>query len=206
MARWRIRDKAPDTEGSLSSPANHGTSQSGPAKLTSEQGRMSLYRQFSFWMVQTPAGKGISHQLYSTAGPHLDRLLYRLSRGRVATTTGVVPLLLLTTVGRRSGREWVTPVVYLADGHDIILVASNVGNSGHPQWYRNLLANHSAKLSIRGRSAPYTARVADPEERARLWRRLTAAAPTYAIYQEQARRELPVVVMSPLEAIADPER
>lgn len=162
---------------------------------------MNPYQRFSFWMVRTPAGRWATQRFYSTVGPSLDRLLYRLTRGRLTTTSGVVPLVLLTTVGRRSGRPRVTPVVYMPDGQDIVLVASNVGNAGHPQWFLNLRANSSATLSIRGRTGAYTARIATGEERTKLWQRLTAHAPTYAQYQERARRELPVVVMSPTSRV-----
>lgn len=158
---------------------------------------MTPYKRFSFWMVQTRVGRWWMHRLYSTVGPGLDRLLFRLSRGRLTTGTGVVPILLLTTTGRRTGRPRTTPVAYLRDGQDIVLVASNVGNPGHPQWFLNLQAQPVAQLSIGARTQTYTARVVTGPERDRLWHRLTAHAPTYAMYQARAGRDLPVLIMTP---------
>ncbi len=160
---------------------------------------MNLYQRFWFWMVTTPLGERSSHHFYSTIGPAADRLLYRLSGGRLMTGTGIVPMLLLTTTGRRTGLPRTTPVVYLQNGREIVLVASNVGNAGDPQWFRNLLAKPEAELSVRGKTSRYKARIAGADDRAALWRQLTDYAPTYAQYQRRAGRGLPVVVMTPAE-------
>ena len=112
-----------------------------------------------------------------------------------------MPLLLITTSGRVTGIQRTTPVVYLRHHDDVILVASNVGNPGHPQWFENLLANPTVTLTIGRGSAPYKARVTSGDERADLWSRLVEHAPTYSTYAERAGRELPVMIATPAKRL-----
>ena len=108
---------------------------------------------------------------------------------------GKSPVLLLTTIGRKSGLPRTTPLMYLADGARIILVASNGGAEKHPLWWRNLLANPHAEVQIGREQVRMTARQATPEEHAQLWPRLVAMYGPYADYQKRTSREIPVVVL-----------
>lgn len=108
---------------------------------------------------------------------------------------GKSPVLLLTTIGRKSGLPRTTPLMYLADGAHIILVASNGGAEKHPLWWRNLLANPHAEVQIGREQVRMTARQATSEEHAQLWPRLVAMYGPYADYQKRTSREIPVVVL-----------
>jgi deazaflavin-dependent oxidoreductase (nitroreductase family) len=113
----------------------------------------------------------------------------------LAQRIGDVPILLLTTEGRRSGQLRTVPVMYVP-GEEPVLVASNGGSRSHPGWYLNLAAEPRAQIEIEGRREEVVARTIGGEEREPLWRRAVAAYPAYASYQRRADRQLPVVVLS----------
>ena len=108
-----------------------------------------------------------------------------------------VPTLLLEHVGRRSGETYTTPLLYLADGPDVVVVASQGGLPKNPQWYYNLRALPDTRVWLRKEVRPVRARVADAEERAALWPRLVELYADFAVYQQTTDREIPVVVLSP---------
>jgi deazaflavin-dependent oxidoreductase (nitroreductase family) len=94
----------------------------------------------------------------------------------------VIPELLLTTTGRRSGQRRATPVLYLRDGDWYVVVASNYGRQHHPAWSSNLLANPQATIQIGTRRESVTARRASPEEFERYWPRLVEMWPGWRTY------------------------
>ena len=104
-------------------------------------------------------------------------------------------VLLLTTVGRNSGRESTTPLIYGMDGDNPVIVASKGGAPEHPGWYRNLVKNPAAHVQILGETFPVRARDAEGDERERLWTMMNGIWPHYAEYQEKTDREIPVVVL-----------
>ena len=110
---------------------------------------------------------------------------------------GKSPVLLLITTGRKTGKPRATPLFYLKDGDNIILVASNGGSTTHPTWWLNLQANPQAKVELGRKKLPVTARQADAEERKRLWPLLVAMYAGYAEYQKKTTREIPLVILSP---------
>ena len=123
------------------------------------------------------------------------RALYRLSGGRVGGRLAGMPVLLLTTRGRTTGRPRTVPLTWFADGDAIVLVASYGGDDRHPGWYRNLCADPRVEV-VQGRSRrTLTARTATPEERDRLWPTIVATYPGYARYQSQTTRPIPLVVL-----------
>lgn len=123
------------------------------------------------------------------------RAAYRLSGGRVAGRVAGMPVLLLTTRGRTTGRRRTVPLTWFADGEAIVLVASYGGDDRHPGWYRNLCADARVEV-LRGRSRrSLTARTATPEERDRIWPRIVATYPGYARYQSRTSRHIPLVVL-----------
>ncbi|HEU4759574.1 MAG TPA: nitroreductase family deazaflavin-dependent oxidoreductase [Dehalococcoidia bacterium] len=124
---------------------------------------------------------------------------YRLSSGRIGGRFGRLNMLLLTTTGRRSGRPWTTPLTYLEDGDEIVIVASNGGAPGHPRWYLNLRANPQVTVELPRRTLTVKARTATPEEKARLWPMVVALYSGYADYQRRTEREIPLVILPPEE-------
>ncbi|MBX6766063.1 MAG: nitroreductase family deazaflavin-dependent oxidoreductase [Actinomadura rubrobrunea] len=124
--------------------------------------------------------------------------LYQLTGGRLGGRLRKAPVCLLTTIGRRSGTHRTRPLIYLADGDRVVLVASQGGHPRHPAWYHNLTANPNVLVQIGPDRRPMRARTADPAERARLWPRLVAMFPDYADYQARTAREIPVVICEPV--------
>ena len=113
-----------------------------------------------------------------------DRLIGRLSRGRlVAMGLRDLPSFLLTTVGHRTGESRTVPLLFLADGTDFVVIASNFGQHHHPAWSANLLANPSATVNLGGRSFPVRAALVDGAERERLISALRVLWPAYATYE-----------------------
>jgi F420H(2)-dependent quinone reductase len=146
---------------------------------------------------------GPYHQLrylISTRGPRLTftlhRFVYRVSGGRLFSTSGgKMPVLLLTTTRRKTRQPRTWPLNYLRDGDDFVLVASNCGRDYHAAWYLNLLAQPRASAQAGRRRIAVMARVASPEEKARLWPTLTELEPLYAAYEKGTTREIPVVFL-----------
>lgn len=131
--------------------------------------------------------------------------LFRLTNGRVGAKWRIgagfrkpVPTLLLEHRGRKSGRLFTTPLLYLESGADLVIVGSQGGLPKHPQWYFNLLSAPVTHVHLKGRrDVPVSARVAEGEERAALWVRLVELYADFAKYQAWTEREIPVVVLSP---------
>lgn len=108
----------------------------------------------------------------------------------------VVPSLLLTTVGRKSGEKFLFPLFYGRAGDGYVIVASKGGAPDHPGWYKNLLANPRVEVQVGTETFPAIARTVHGEERARLWEIALKFWPPYADYQKKAvDREIPVVVL-----------
>ncbi|HEY6409084.1 MAG TPA: nitroreductase family deazaflavin-dependent oxidoreductase [Ktedonobacteraceae bacterium] len=122
---------------------------------------------------------------------------YRLSGGKLGGTFGNSPVLLLNTVGRKTGQPRTSPLLYLQDGNDLILVASHGGAPKHPAWWLNLQAKPETEVEVGRKKLKVTARQADAEERARLWPLLVDMYGSYADYQKKTMREIPVVILHP---------
>jgi proline iminopeptidase len=104
-------------------------------------------------------------------------------------------ILLLTTTGRKTGNETTTPLIYGLDGENPVIVASKGGAPDDPGWFKNLSQNPEAGIQIMGERFRARARVAEGEERDRLWALMNRIWPHYAEYQEKTDREIPVVVL-----------
>jgi deazaflavin-dependent oxidoreductase (nitroreductase family) len=127
----------------------------------------------------------------------LNTAIYRASGGRLMGSFDGNPVLLLHHVGRRSGEARVTPLLYLRDGDDVVIVGSMGGTPKDPAWVHNLRAAPDTEVEIGRERRAVTAHVADPEERARLWPRLVEHYPAFAAYQARTEREIPVVILAP---------
>jgi deazaflavin-dependent oxidoreductase (nitroreductase family) len=120
-----------------------------------------------------------------------------VSGGRLAgRIAGGAPVLLLTTTGRKSGKQRTTPLLYLDDAGRYVVIASVGGAPKHPAWYLNLLTNPAATVEVGKRKLAVTAATASPEERARLWPLAVQMYAGYAGYQAKTTREIPVVILS----------
>jgi deazaflavin-dependent oxidoreductase (nitroreductase family) len=130
--------------------------------------------------------------------------VFKATRGRIGSKWRIgagfrkpVPTLLLEHVGRKSGTTFTTPVLYLEDGRDLVVVASQGGLPKNPQWHHNLKANPDSRVWLGREIREVRARVADAEERAALWPRLVDLYADFAVYQQTTDREIPVVILSP---------
>ncbi len=129
----------------------------------------------------------------------LHRAVFRVTGGRLLGRAGGMPVVILTTTGRRSGRRRATmltaPVI---DGERLVLVASYGGHSHNPHWYQNLLVQPDVGVTMGGsKERPMRARVANREERAELWPRVVSAYPGYERYQQRTGRLIPLVLVEP---------
>ncbi len=125
----------------------------------------------------------------------LHRLLYRVSGGRVGGRLWNLPVVLLTTTGRKTGKRRTVPLCSFRDGDDVVVIASYGGLDQPPAWWLNLEANPQAEVQDGRSRRAVTARNADPDERTRLWAEVTARAPGYLEYERRTTREIPVVIL-----------
>ena len=126
----------------------------------------------------------------------LHTAVYRATRGRVGGRLVGLEMLLLTTTGRRSGLRRTTPMPVFRDGAHMVIVGSNGGADTDPLWWKNLQQDPRAAIEVRGgHRQRVRARLATPDERARLWPRLTDWNPNYRRYEARTAREIPVVML-----------
>jgi len=126
------------------------------------------------------------------------RMVFLASKGHVAGRLVGMPVVMLTTIGRKSGatrHSMLTTPLELGDS--FVLVASFGGDDRHPTWFLNLRDHPEVEATIGGRTRKMVARIASGDERLDLWKRLTAAHPNYGGYQKKTSREIPVVVLDP---------
>ena len=133
-----------------------------------------------------------------TSLSRLHVVLYRSSGGRIGGRfRKTAPILLLTTTGRKSGKERTTPLLYVEDAGRYVVVGSVGGAPKHPAWYLNVRDNAEATIQLGSRKVAVTAEAATPEERGRLWMLATQMYPQYGDYQAKTSREIPVVILTP---------
>jgi deazaflavin-dependent oxidoreductase (nitroreductase family) len=130
----------------------------------------------------------------------VHRFLYRLTGGAIGGgRRGSQFFLLLTTTGRKTGKERTVPLLYLPDGENMVVVGSNGGADRDPSWWVNLKHNPRAKVQVGRPVKAVRAEKARAEERARLWPLLVEAYPGYDGYEKRLSREIPVVILRPDE-------
>ncbi len=138
--------------------------------------------------------------LIALTGPLLavHQWLYEVTDGRLGATIGGRPMLLLRTVGRRTGQPRTAALLYVRDGETYAVVASKGGAPKHPGWFHNLLARPDVEIQVGRQRIPVRARVAEGDERTRLWERADAVNQgVYAFYQSRTSRRIPVMVLEP---------
>jgi deazaflavin-dependent oxidoreductase (nitroreductase family) len=125
-------------------------------------------------------------------------LIHRLSRGRLLGRVAGMPVLLLTTTGRRSGKARTTPLTFFGDGANLVVIASNGGADRPPDWSLNLERNPRAVVKIGKDELSVQARTTSADERERLWPGITATYSGYARYQKNTARQIPVLILTPV--------
>jgi deazaflavin-dependent oxidoreductase (nitroreductase family) len=120
---------------------------------------------------------------------------FRANQGKVGPPFEGAPLLLLTTVGARSGAERLNALMYTKDGDDLVVLASKGGAPDNPAWYHNVIANPRATVEVGTEKFEATARVAKGQERDRLFQAQATLFPQFAGYQQRTTRQIPVVVL-----------
>jgi deazaflavin-dependent oxidoreductase (nitroreductase family) len=123
---------------------------------------------------------------------------FRANRGKVSGQFAGRPLLLLSTVGARSGQTRTSPLAYTIDGEHYVIIASKGGAPTHPDWYHNLVANPMVTVEVGTEQFQARATVAAGKERTRLFDQMAAQMPGFAEYQRKIERQIPVVVLERL--------
>lgn len=120
---------------------------------------------------------------------------FRANQGKVGGDFAGANMLILSTTGAKSGRQHVTPLVYTRAGDGYVIIASKAGMPTHPDWFFNLVANPEATLEVGSERFSVRARVAEGEERQRLFERQAELMPVFHEYARIAPRQIPVVVL-----------
>jgi deazaflavin-dependent oxidoreductase (nitroreductase family) len=154
--------------------------------------------------------KGLDHPLVPRVMQLMSRAnvwLYQRTGGRIGGTWRMgsafprgVPVLLLTTTGRKTGRKRTTPLLYIEDGDALVVVASRGGLREDPKWFLNLRDQPEVEVQVGPRKDRRRARVANPAERERLWPRLVAHYRDFATYQAWTERQIPVILLAPINS------
>jgi deazaflavin-dependent oxidoreductase (nitroreductase family) len=124
--------------------------------------------------------------------------VYRLTGGALGGSMFNGPVLLLTTTGRKSGKQRTAPLLYIKDGENMVIVASNGGADRPPTWWLNLKGNPEAQVQIGRAVRRVRAEQANPAEKQRLWPILSKMYPAYDEYQKKTTREIPLVLLRPI--------
>jgi deazaflavin-dependent oxidoreductase (nitroreductase family) len=127
----------------------------------------------------------------------MNVFLYHLTRGALGSRMGGQSVLLLHTVGRKSGRPFTTPLNYYQDGENYVIVASNWGKENHPAWFYNLLQQGSTTIQVKAQEVRVNASQADGDDYDRLWKLVTSRNEFYARYQAKTSRKIPLMVLTP---------
>jgi len=143
----------------------------------------------------TNVGTWYSSQL----GARIDPWLVRVTRGRVDSAFGQIPIVVVTVRGARSGVERKVPLLYFSDSDDVILIASSYGKAKFPSWYYNIKVNPDVRLEAMGRSGPYVAHEAEGEDRDRLFELAKLVYSGYNDYERRTTgiRRIPVMRLTP---------
>lgn len=127
----------------------------------------------------------------------MNIFVIRASRGRLGSRLATQNILLLHTVGRRSGRHFITPISYFSMDGYYFLVGSNWGREQNADWYFNLMAQPRTNIEVRGREILVEARQAEGQEYDQLWKKAIQHYPPYQHYNEKTERRIPIIVLQP---------
>lgn len=153
----------------------------------------NLYLRAGRWMGRHKAGVYLHRHLYDP----LDRWVWRRTKGRRGLSPSKMPVLMLTTTGRKSGASVTTPVLFLPDGDRYVIVGSNYGRDRHPAWTYNLAADPACEIQIGTKTVPVRARRATGDEVKALWPRLVKVWPGWQTYTGMTDRRFRVFFLEP---------
>ncbi|MFN8398992.1 MAG: nitroreductase/quinone reductase family protein [Anaerolineales bacterium] len=128
----------------------------------------------------------------------INTQLIRFSKGKVGSKLGTQTILVLHTIGRKSGEERAIPIAYFEYENKFLIVASNWGKDQHASWYLNLKKNPSATLEVNGKTISTNAREAEGDEYVHLWGYVTKLHPPYNDYQKSTARRIPIMIFEPI--------
>jgi F420H(2)-dependent quinone reductase len=123
-----------------------------------------------------------------------NKFLLTISKGRLGSKLGKQDILILHTIGRKSGEDRAIPIAYFSQDNRYLIVASNWGQEHQASWYLNLKSDPHARLEVIGKSIPVTAREAQGDEYDQLWEFVTTRHPPYLDYQKQTSRRIPIMI------------
>ena len=129
----------------------------------------------------------------------LNAFLIRISKGRIGGKLGTQTILLLHTVGRKSGKQYETPIAYFYHEGQYLIVASNWGKDKQADWFLNLKEHPRTIIEVKGQVIPVEAHEAEGDEYARLWKFATEKHPPYLTYQGMTTRHIPIMVFQPID-------
>jgi deazaflavin-dependent oxidoreductase (nitroreductase family) len=144
---------------------------------------------------QLSAGERKAIDLFGKYYGRFNTWLYQRTGGRLGNTLLGAPVLLLTTIGNKSGQKRTVPLLYLKDGERYLIVASKGGYPTDPAWYKNLVANPAVEVQEGAVVKAMRARTVSEEEKAQYWPRLVAMYKYYQQYQDRTDRSIPVVAL-----------
>jgi F420H(2)-dependent quinone reductase len=127
----------------------------------------------------------------------INAFLIRATRGRIGAQLGTQTILILNTIGRKSGQPRSIPIAYFFYEGKYLIVESNWGKEGHADWYFNLLSQPHASIEVKGETIPVNTRFAEGEEYNRLWEYVTKRHSPYLEYQKMTPRKLPIAIFEP---------
>ena len=127
-----------------------------------------------------------------------NAVLLQITRGRLGSRMGKQSVLLLHTVGRKSGKAYATPLSYYRDGENYLIVASNWGREDLPDWFRNLMQHARTTIQVKDTTLQVEAHQAEGEDYQRLWELVTRQNSQYLEYQKTLTRRVPIVILTPV--------
>lgn len=126
--------------------------------------------------------------------------VYKLSKGHLGNRMGKQSVLVLDTIGRKSGKHHSTTLSYYRDGSDYLVVASNWGMETNPDWLLNLIRLPLTSIQVNGKTIKVEAHQAQGDEYLRLWELVTRKNDQYIRYQTSMKRKIPIVILTPVES------
>jgi len=127
-----------------------------------------------------------------------NAFLFQITNGQLGSRMGKQSVLLLHTLGRKSGKSYSTPLSYYRDRENYLIVASNWGKEDPPNWFRNLMQHSRTTIQVKGATLQVEARQAEGEEHQRLWEVVTRQNSQYLEYQKALTRQIPIVILTPV--------
>ena len=144
--------------------------------------------------------KALKLAMRTANGAHVD--LYRFSGGKFANRIAAMPVLLITTVGRKSGKPHTNPAVYLRDGDDYLVSASAGGMDRQPDWYLNLKKSPDAIIQVGAQTLEVKAAILGGAQRSEMYERFKAASDNFVKYEMKTSRVIPVIRLTPVNVAA----